>query len=152
MRRPSFRFETVARASVIFLVLIFVAAAMLMASKNPSQAATVIRVGNNASANVNDAPGAEARSSASLPVTITGCLEEKDDTYRLRDAEGNDVPKARSWKSGFLRKAPSAIAVIDASNRVKLSTHVGERITVTGVLIDREMKVRSLRKVAAACS
>jgi hypothetical protein len=30
MRRPSFRFETVARASVIF-VLIFVAAAMLMA-------------------------------------------------------------------------------------------------------------------------
>src|SRR6476660_699313 len=115
MRRPSFRFETVARASVIFLVLIFVAAAMLMASKNPSQAATVTRVGNNASANVNDAPGTEARSSASLPVTITGCLEEKDDAYRLRDAEGNDVPKARSWKSGFLRNAPSAIAVIDAS-------------------------------------
>jgi hypothetical protein len=85
-------------------------------------------------------------------VTITGCLEQKDDAYRLKDTEGDDVPKARSWKSGFLRKAPSAIAVIDASNRVKLSTHVGERISVTGVLIDREMKVRSLRKVAAACS
>jgi hypothetical protein len=151
MRRPSFRFETVARASVIFLVMIFVAAAMLMASKNPSQAATVTRAGSNPSTNVNDAPGAEARSSASPPVTITGCLEQKDDAYRLKDTEG-DVPKARSWKSGFLRKAPSAIAVIDASNRVKLSTHVGERITVTGVLIDREMKVRSLRKVAAACS
>jgi hypothetical protein len=152
MRRPSFRFETVARASVIFLVLIFVAAAMLMASKNPSQPATVARAGNNPSTNAYDAPGAEARSTASLPVTITGCLEQRDDAYRLKDTAGDDVPKARSWKSGFLRKAPSAIAVIDASNRVKLSTHIGERISVTGVLIDREMKVRSLRKVAAACS
>ncbi len=152
MRRPSFRFETVARASVIFLVLIFVAAAMLMASKNPSQPAMVTRAGNNPSTNAYDAPGAEARSTASMPVTITGCLEQRDDAYRLKNTEGDDVPKARSWKSGFLRKAPSAIAVIDASNRVKLSTHIGERISVTGVLIDREMRVRSLRRVAAACS
>jgi len=152
MRRPSFRFETVARASVIFLVMIFVAAAMLMASKNPSQAATVTRAGNNPPANAYDAASAEARSTASLPVTITGCLEQKDEAYRLKDTEGGDVPKARSWKSGFLRKAPSTIAVIDASNRAKLSTHVGERISVTGVLVDREMKVRSLHKVAASCS
>jgi hypothetical protein len=132
--------------------MIFVAAAMLMASKSPSQAASVTKVDNNPPTNAYDATGAEARSTASLPVTITGCLEQRDDAYRLKDTAGDDVPKARSWKSGFLRKAPLAIAVIDASNRVKLSSHIGERISVTGVLVDREMKVRSLRKVAAACS
>jgi hypothetical protein len=152
MRRPSFRFETVARASVIFLVMIFVAAAMLMASNNPSQPATVTKAGNSPSTNAYETPAAEARSTATPPVTITGCLEQRDDAYRLKDTEGDDVPKARNWKSGFLRKAPSAIAVIDASNRVKLSTHIGERISVTGVLIDREMKVRSLHKIAASCS
>jgi hypothetical protein len=150
MRRPSFRFETVARASVIFLVMIFVAAAMLMASKNPSQAATVAKTGNP-SASASDAAGADARLTSTSPVTIIGCLEQKDDAYRLKDTEGDDVPKARSWKSGFLRKAPSAIAIVDPSNRMKLSTHIGERISVTGVLIDREMKVRSLHKVAASC-
>ena len=151
MRRPTFRFETVARASVIFLVMIFVAAAMLMASKNPSQAATITKAGDGRSTGP-DAANAETTATVTPPVTITGCLEQKDDAFRLKDTSGDDAPRARSWKSGFLRKAPSAVNVVDASNRFRLSTHVGERVSVTGVLVEREMKVRSLHKVAAACS
>ena len=151
MRRPPFRFETVARASLVLLVMIFVAAAMLMASKNPPQAG-MTKAGDGRAAGAADTANAEAASTATVPVTISGCLEQKDDAFRLKDTAGNDAPKARSWKSGFLRKAPSAVSVVDAANRFKLSSHVGERISVTGVLVDREMKVRSLRKVAAACS
>lgn len=85
-------------------------------------------------------------------VTITGCLERNDETFRLKDTAGASAPKARSWKSGFLKKGSAPIAVIDAGNRVKLPTHVGQRVSVTGTLVDREMQVRSLQRVAASCS
>ena len=149
MRRPDFKFETVARATLIFLVMIFVAAALSMASKNPpaTNAASA-----KSSTELDRSTNVGAPAPATVPVTITGCLEQKDDAFRLKNTQGDDVPKVRSWKSGFLRKGPSPVAVVDASNRLKLSSHVGERVTVTGVLNDREMKVRSLHKVAAACS
>ena len=85
-------------------------------------------------------------------VTITGCLERNAETFRLKDTAGASAPKARSWKSGFLKKGSATIAVIDAANRVKLPTHVGQRVSVTGTLVDREMRVRSLQRVATSCS
>jgi hypothetical protein len=85
------------------------------------------------------------------PVTITGCLERSDATFRLKETEGDDVPRSRSWKSGFLKKSPASIQVVDAANRLKLPAHVGQRITVTGTLIDRELRGRSLRTVTASC-
>jgi hypothetical protein len=85
------------------------------------------------------------------PVSITGCLERADERFRLKDTEGEDAPRTRSWKSGFLKKSPASIQVVDASNRLGLTRHVGERVTVTGTLIDREMRVRSLQRVAASC-
>jgi hypothetical protein len=86
------------------------------------------------------------------PVTITGCLERADETFRLKDTEGDEAPKARSWKSGFLKKGRAAVDVVDASNRLNLSNHVGERVTVTGTLVDREIRVRTIQRVAASCS
>ena len=83
------------------------------------------------------------------PVTITGCLERNDETFRLKDTAGADVPKSRSWKSGFLKKGSASIEVVDAAHRLKLPDHVGERVSVTGRLVDREMQVRSLQRVAA---
>jgi len=32
-----------------------------------------------------------------------------------------------------------------------LSKHVGERVTVSGTLIERQMQVRTLRRVASSC-
>src|SRR5262249_232487 len=31
-------------------------------------------------------------------VTITGCLEENHDTFKLKDTEGVDAPRSRNWK------------------------------------------------------
>jgi hypothetical protein len=86
------------------------------------------------------------------PVTITGCLEQDDETFRLKNTSGDQAPKARSWKSGFLKKNSAAIEVVDVSNKVQLPSHVGQRVVVTGMLVDREMQVRSLRRVATTCN
>ena len=88
----------------------------------------------------------------SAAVTITGCLERDDKTFRLKDALGEDAPKSRSWKSGFLKKSPASIEVVDASHSLKLPNHVGQRVSVTGVIVDREIQVRSLHRVAASCN
>ena len=84
-------------------------------------------------------------------ITVTGCLEQDDDRFRLKETAGVDAPKSRSWRSGFLKKSPASIEVIDAANRLQLPTHVGQRISVTGTVADGEMQVRSLRRVAATC-
>ena len=85
-------------------------------------------------------------------MTITGCLEDGRDGFRLKDTSGTDAPKARSWKTGFLKKSSPSIEVIDAANRLQLPTHVGQRVSVTGVLVDREMKARSLKRIATSCN
>jgi hypothetical protein len=84
-------------------------------------------------------------------VTVEGCLEEHDDSFRLKNTTGVEAPKSRSWKSGFLKKGSATIDVVDGSNRLKLQTHVGERISVTGLLVDREMQARSLHRLAESC-
>jgi hypothetical protein len=89
---------------------------------------------------------------ASAAVTITGCLERADEAFRLKDTSGADVPTSRSWKSGFLKKGPAPIDVVDGANRLRLWHHVGERVSLTGTLVDREMQVRSLQRVAASCT
>jgi hypothetical protein len=99
------------------------------------------------------APVAEAAATpTSSPVTITGCLHRADETFRLKDTNGRNVPKARSWRSGFLKKGSASIDVIDVANRLNLSNHVGQRVSLTGTLVDREMRVRSLQRVASSCT
>lgn len=95
-------------------------------------------------------PSSNAAVQQSAAVTITGCLERDDETFRLKDTSGLDAPKSRSWKSGFLRKRSATIELV-AADRVKLTDHVGERVSVTGMLQDREMQVRSLQRLAASC-
>ena len=85
------------------------------------------------------------------PVTITGCLERDDETFRLKDTSGADAPRSRNWKSAFLKKGSAPVEVMDASKRLKLTNHVGQRVSVTGTLSDGEMQIRSLRRVAASC-
>jgi hypothetical protein len=84
-------------------------------------------------------------------VTLTGCLARSDKEFRLKDASGLNAPKSRSWKSGFLTKRSAQISIVPASGELPLSKHVGERVTVSGTLIDRELKVRTLRRVSSSC-
>jgi hypothetical protein len=85
------------------------------------------------------------------PVTITGCLERDDETFRLKDTSGADAPRSRTWKSAFLKKGSSPVEVVDASKRLKLTSHVGQRVSVTGTLSDGGMQIRSMRRIAASC-
>ncbi len=84
-------------------------------------------------------------------VTLTGCLARSDKEFRLHDATGVNAPKSRNWKSGFLAKRPASLSIVPASGELGLSKHVGERVTVSGTLIDRELRVRTLRRVSSSC-
>jgi hypothetical protein len=92
------------------------------------------------------------KTASELPdaVMIEGCLEQTGQTFRLKNTSGEDAPKSRSWKSGFLKKGSRPVDVVDWNNRLK--DHVGERISVSGMFVDGEMRVRSLRRVSSSCN
>jgi hypothetical protein len=119
-----------------------------LARKVPAEPPAVVMTAANPSAE----SGARSRAPTLASVTITGCLERADETFRLKDTSGPDAPKSRSWKSGFLRKNSASVEVVDAASRLKLPDHVGQRVSVTGTLVDREMQIRSLQRVAASCA
>jgi hypothetical protein len=99
---------------------------------------------------------AESRSKVAVQtvtsVTITGCLANDEDTFLLKDTSGADAPKARSWRSGFLKKRSATIELFDATNALRLPSYVGQRVAATGRLINHEMRAQSLERVAASCS
>ena len=94
--------------------------------------------------NAAETPGAET-------VTVTGCLERDDETLRLTDTAGTDVPKSRNWKSGFLRKRPAAITLVDTASLARPG-YVGKRVAATGILEDRALRLRSLQPAAGSCN
>jgi hypothetical protein len=152
----------------VVLVVLMGAAAMMLAARrpevvtDPAMTSKVVAPADDAA--VAQAPashtGAKATSAKngsgnaviSTPVTITGCLEQDDDVFKLKNTEGTDAPQSRSWKSGFLKKRPATITVVDASHRWKLEKHVGERISVSGSLVEHEMTLKSLSRVTTSCS
>jgi hypothetical protein len=105
-------------------------------------------------------PSANGSAAASTPtsdqaaVTITGCLEATTDydQFRLTDTEGADAPKARSWRSGFLKKRSSPVALVELSDVPALRKYVGYRVAATGLLTSRELRVRSLQSAGASCN
>jgi hypothetical protein len=155
-------------ATTVLLVAIGVSAAVMLTAAikagQPENAVTTSAQAKPSSAPVpatkatvittsNTVPEKSAKASASLSaVTVTGCLEHNKDAFRLKDTTGENAPKGRSWKSGFLKKNAASIEVVDRANAMQLSNHVGERVVLTGTLVDREMQVRSLRRVAASCN
>ena len=84
------------------------------------------------------------------PVTLAGCVERTDDGFWLKNASGDGAPTSRSWKSGFLRKKSLTVELIDRGYTHRLATYVGQRVETTGVLADREMRVKTLR-VLGSC-
>ena len=86
------------------------------------------------------------------PATIVGCLMQDHEMFRLKNTAGEDAPKSRSWKSGFLKKSTKTIDVLDERHRLNLASHVGEQVSVTGMLDDREMQGTSLKRVAESCN
>ena len=94
-------------------------------------------------------PAADAEEPAT-PVTLAGCVERNDDGFWLKNASGDGAPKSRSWKSGFLRRKSLTVELVDRGYTHRLATYVGQRVETNGVLVDREMRVKSLR-VLGSC-
>jgi hypothetical protein len=88
------------------------------------------------------------------PITITGCLEVSvdHDEFRLTDTDGVDAPKSRNWRTGFLKKQTAAVGLVEPSSRLALQTHVGRRVTATGLLSGHDLKVSALRAVGPPCN
>ena len=148
-----------------FMMVCVSAAALLFAARQPTQPTEIGQVqasqwttSKAAAMEVDPAlfqsiKTIAAGAAAPAAVTIAGCLEErKDQTFRLKDTDGTEAPKSRSWKSGFFKKGSTSIDLVDAPNRVKLHAYAGQQISVTGMLTDREMQVRSLQRVAKSCT
>jgi hypothetical protein len=164
-RRKSIRFAGTIGAAVLGTVGICLAAvAILVAARQPSQPANMRMSKSQAQREATEpttkkaVANFEAKNMASkaaahepAAVSITGCLERDADTFRLENTTGADAPKSRSWKSGFLKRRSVSIEVVDAANRLQLPNQVGQRVSVMGVLVDREMRARSLQRVAGSC-
>lgn len=116
----------------------------------PSTSASPMKGAPVASATAPSA--APARETKDEPVTVTGCLELDNQEYRLTDTEGSNAPKSRSWKSGFIKKHAADLEVVDAAKSLRLATHLGQRVTITGVVADRKMQARSLVIAARSCN
>jgi hypothetical protein len=154
--------------AIVVVFCVMTAAMLLSARETPAPAAaaddradTAVTAATNTSKPAPDARPAttavaadasKSLSAKSSSVTITGCLARTDTAFRLTDTDGSDAPRSRSWKSGFLRKGTASVNVVDPARKLRLASHVGQRVSVTGVLEDREMQVRSLRQIAPACN
>jgi hypothetical protein len=84
--------------------------------------------------------------------TLAGCLEKSGDGFHLKDTSGADAPKSRSWKSGFLKKGAASVTVVDGADSLGLQNRVGQRVSVTGTLVDREMQAHSIRRISSSCN
>src|SRR5262245_31111170 len=87
-------------------------------------------------------------------VTITGCLEASvnEDRFRLTDTDGVDAPKSRSWRTGFLKKRSTAVALVEPPDPHALRAQIGHRVAATGVLTSRELRTTSLRVISPQCN
>jgi hypothetical protein len=164
---------TAKRPTVIGIIVVCIAGtAMLIvaSSSEPTSAASMVP-GQPivAIAPINQPPTAKAVNPSTLsakpasgqPVgaveaediaTIEGCLVQDTDRFRLKDTSGDNAPKGRSWKSGFLHKSSKSIDVLDEGQRLNLARHVGERVTITGILDARQLQGTSLKRVAESCN
>ena len=86
-------------------------------------------------------------------LTITGCLEvsEADDRFRLTDTEGDSAPKARNWRTGFLKKRSASVNLVGVADALTLKKEIGQRVAATGVLTNRDLKINSVRVVSSHC-
>ncbi len=163
-KKPTPKSPRIGQAVAVTLVLMMVAAGLAMAARQPGS--SIVNSAPAPAAAVKTAPAKPAipvkktatnakspNGSAVVtpPVTITGCLEQDHETFRLKDTDGVDAPKSRNWKTGFMTKHNATVTIVDDGKRVKLDKHVGERVSVTGTLVDKDLQVKSLSRVSTGC-
>ena len=88
---------------------------------------------------------------ASPTVTIAGCVERDRKAFWLKSVSGDDVPRTRSWRSGFFKKRASSVSLMDATDGVGLEGYVGQRVAATGRLVNGELRAVALQQLAGSC-
>jgi len=143
-------FVAVAIALVSAAALVAFAARQASGPDRPINRSTTSRAAINAAEeHAIWAPPRQAVADGS--VTVTGCLEQDGDRFRLTDADGASVPKSRSWKSAFFKKSSAAIDIVGVRPATGIASHVGERVRIIGVLDDRQMHLRALQPLEETC-
>jgi hypothetical protein len=155
---------------IIFVCIVGTAMLIVARSSEPTSAASIVpEETTTAVAPIQQTPAAKApkpftiaakpasaQTVGAVPgaelATIEGCLVQGADQFQLKNTSGEDAPRARSWKSGFLHKSAKSIDVLDQTHRLNLARHVGERVTITGILDDRELQGTSLKRVGESCN
>jgi len=101
-------------------------------------------------------PGGAATAKATTAtqtVTLTGCLRADDGKYMLTDLKGEQAPKARSWKTGWITKSTKDVEVVSTATGPKLKDHVNHEVSVTGARTgDDHVQARSIKHLAPSCS
>jgi len=128
-------------------------AATARLGSNRVDASAATAASGTSAATANTVADASSGATSDAPVTISGCLEMSVDggTFRLADTEGANAPTARTWRSGFLKKQAAPVDLVDLGDRATVRKYVGQRVTATGVVENREMRVRTLQAVGSAC-
>lgn len=128
------------------------ASAKSMAPITPTAVANVPARGE-AAVTTGQAPLVSTESVGLASVTLTGCLEISvdRDQFRLSDTDGVDAPRSRSWRTGFLKKRPTPVTLVEPPDPRGLQIQVGKRVAATGLLTDRELKVSAVRVVGPSC-
>jgi len=99
-----------------------------------------------------DAPFVSPDPAAPGTVTVTGCLETSGkNQFRLSGTEGADAPRSRSWRSGFLKKRSTSVALVAPPDPYTLQAQVGQRIAATGQLTNRDLRVTSVQVIGSRC-
>jgi hypothetical protein len=131
------------------------AAAAVMTPDAPPEVSHSAPAKHDKNAAATPGPAKAANTSAlratGKPISVTGCVQKTDSGFVLKNAEGTDAPRSRSWKTGFFKKSAVSLDLVDAGNTAHLGEHVGHHVSVTGALVDREMHLQSLRPMAGSC-
>ena len=112
---------------------------------------TTVSAAPSASPVVATASAPVAQVAKGARATVVGCLEGEGVAFRLTDTTGADAPKARSWKSGFIKKGAAPVKLVGSSNALNLASNVGRRVSVTGTLANREMEAHAMHRVGGSC-
>ncbi|HEY7172837.1 MAG TPA: hypothetical protein VH417_18420 [Vicinamibacterales bacterium] len=84
--------------------------------------------------------------------SLTGCLENDGDHFKLTNLPEGQAPKARTWKTAYVTKSTKDVEVTGAAS-LKLKDHIGHKVTITGTRDgDTHVKATSVKMVAKSCS
>ena len=162
---------TVAGTAALAILLATVQIDTSAQSKTPAKAPATAAPAKPAPAKAAPAKAAPAKAVAAKPVpakvaaapvavvpvdpntvTMIGCLESDGSNYRLADVQGNQAPKGRSWKTGFIGKKTKNIDLVGAPASLKLQDHIGHKVSVSGLKDDdTHLKARTIKQLGS-CS